>query len=153
MQALELKVPPPLVALILGAAMWALSLRTQAIALDAFARAFAGGAVALLGGGVSLAGIIGFSRAKTTVSPHKPENTSALVTAGIYRFTRNPMYVGVLLVLAGWAVFLAVPWAIAGPLVFFLYIDRFQIAPEERVLSSMFGEEYAKYRATVRRWV
>ena len=116
-------------------------------------RALAGGTVALLGGGVSLAGAIGFRRAKTTVNPHRPENTSALVTTGIYRFTRNPMYVGVLLVLVGWAVYLSVPWTFAGPLAFFLYIDRFQIAPEERVLSSMFAEEYADYKATVRRWV
>jgi protein-S-isoprenylcysteine O-methyltransferase Ste14 len=63
------------------------------------------------------------------------------------------MYVGLLFVLVGWAVFLSSPLALVGPLAFFLYIGRFQIAPEERVLSKLFGNEYANYRAKVRRWL
>jgi len=73
--------------------------------------------------------------------------------AGIYRFTRNPMYVGLALVLLGWAALLSSPWALLGPLVFVLYINRFQIAPEERVLSAKFGAAYTEYIARVRRWL
>jgi len=75
-----------------------------------------------------------------------------LVTGGIYRFTRNPMYVGLLLVLVAWATFLSSLWTLVGPLAFVLYITRFQIKPEESALATLFGQPYADYRAKVRRW-
>ena len=73
--------------------------------------------------------------------------------SSVYRYTRNPMYVGLLLLLVGWAAFLCAPWALAGPLAFHAYIERFQIVPEERALLSMFGESYGGYKARVRRWL
>ena len=76
-----------------------------------------------------------------------------LVTTGIYRFTRNPMYVGLFFVLLAWAVFLSSAWALVGPVAFMQYINRFQIVPEERVLATMFGATYAEYKARVRRWL
>lgn len=82
-----------------------------------------------------------------------PGGASSLVQGGIYRFTRNPMYLGFLLVLGGWAVLLANGLAFVGPLAFVAYLNRFQIGPEERALAGLFGPEYAKYRARVRRWV
>ncbi len=82
----------------------------------------------------------------------KPESTSSLVTSGIYKCTRNPMYVGLLFVLVAWAVFLSSAWLLVGPLIFVLYMNRFQIAPEERMLSQMFGTTYSTYKGTVRRW-
>ena len=101
----------------------------------------------------SAAGILSFRRARTTVNPTTPEAASFLVVSGIYRITRNPMYVGISLVLVAWAVFLSSAWALLGPAAFILYISRFQIAPEERALSKLFGAEYASYRARVRRWL
>jgi protein-S-isoprenylcysteine O-methyltransferase Ste14 len=83
----------------------------------------------------------------------KPEATSSLVTSGVYRFTRNPMYVGLALVLLAWAVFLSSAWTMLGPLTFILYMTRFQIMPEEKVLSGMFGAAYSAYQAKVRRWL
>jgi len=83
----------------------------------------------------------------------KPERTTSLVTGGIYRFTRNPMYIGLLLVLIGVASYLSSVWLLVGPVVFVLYMNRFQIAPEERVLSQAFGATYATYQSTVRRWL
>jgi len=83
----------------------------------------------------------------------KPEKASSLVTTGIYRFTRNPMYLGLLFVLFAWAVFLASVWALLGPVAFVFYIDRFQIAPEEAILAGMFGAAYTEYKARVRRWL
>jgi len=133
--------------------MWGLSECTPAINVPFPVRALGALAMALMGGVISAAGARAFRRAQTTINPMKPEKTSALVTEGIYRVTRNPMYVGLLCVLAGWAFYLAAPWVLAGPAAFFAYISRFQIAPEERVLSAMFGEAYAAYQAQVRRWL
>lgn len=94
-----------------------------------------------------------FQRAKTTVNPLHPERATAVVTGGIYRFTRNPMYVGIALVLVGWFVVVGGLSAIAGLPLFAWYITRFQVVPEERALSSKFGAEYADYLQSVRRWV
>jgi protein-S-isoprenylcysteine O-methyltransferase Ste14 len=153
MHTLELKIPPPAVALVVAAAMWGISLASPPFGVSDFMRVLAAVAIALFGGGISLAGVISFRRVRTTVNPMKPETTSSLVTTGIYRITRNPMYVGVLFVLVAWAVFLSSVWAFVGPLIFVLYINRFQIAPEERVLSAMFGTAYSNYMAKVRRWL
>jgi protein-S-isoprenylcysteine O-methyltransferase Ste14 len=87
------------------------------------------------------------------VNPLHPEATSSLVITGIYRHTRNPMYVGFAAVLLGWAAYLAAPLALLGPLTFVLYITRFQIIPEERALHAKFGPEFAAYQARVRRWI
>lgn len=153
MKALELKVPPPIVALLVAAAMWGISRMGASSEIPDVVRHAVAAAIALAGGGISLAGIVSFLRAKTTVNPTKPENTSSLVTAGIYRATRNPMYLGLLLVLVAWAAFLSSAWALLGPVAFVLFINRFQIAPEERVMAAMFGANYAEYAARVRRWL
>ncbi len=153
MRALELKVPPPVVVLTIALAMWVISLFTPSAEIGVLSRALAGGTTALLGVGISLSGVAAFRRAETTVNPMKPGDASSLVTNGVFRFTRNPMYVGLLLVTIGWAVFLSAPWAFAGPLAFVAYITRFQITPEERVLASIFGEPYRNYMSQVRRWL
>jgi len=153
MPALELKIPPPAVAVIIAAAMWFVAASVPALPVPASVRITLAISIALLGGVFSLTGAISFRRAKTTVNPMKPEKASSLVTSGIYTITRNPMYVGLFLVLVGWAVFLSSAVALVGPVAFFLYIGQFQIAPEERVLAKMFGPENADYKAKVRRWL
>jgi protein-S-isoprenylcysteine O-methyltransferase Ste14 len=153
MPALELKVPPPVVALLIAAAMGGIGVLAPPIEVLRSIRYIVTAAFALAGGSFSLAGVISFRRARTTINPLKPETASSLVTAGVYRFTRNPMYVGLLLVLVAWAAFLASAWALAGPLAFVLFIHRFQIVPEERILAGVFGAQYAEYRAKVRRWL
>lgn len=153
MQALELKIPPPAVTVLIAGAMWGGSLVAPLLAVPTLIRVAAAVAIALAGGGFSLAGIISFRHARTTVNPMKPETTSLLVCSGIYRLTRNPMYLGLFFVLVAWAVFLSSAWALLGPLAFVLYINRFQIEPEERVLSAMFGLDYAAYKSRVRRWL
>jgi len=153
MRVLELKIPPPVVALLVGTAMWAASRTGPSIELPFLVRVVVASPVALLGGGISFAGDMSFRRAKTTVNPMKPQKASSLVTSGIYRFTRNPMYLGLLLVVVAWAAFLSSAWALAGPVAFVLYIGRFQITPEERVLSTKFGAAYSNYKSQVRRWL
>lgn len=100
-----------------------------------------------------LSGVMAFRRARTTVNPLNPEAATALVIVGVYRYTRNPMYVGLATMLVGWAVYLAAPLALLGPPIFVLFIARFQIVPEERALAEKFGREFADYRKKVRRWL
>lgn len=105
--------------------------------------------------GVSLDAIalLYFFRSRTTINPLKPASASALVTGGIYRFTRNPMYLGLATLLLAWATYLGSLAALAGVPLFVLYMNRFQIAPEERALEARFGAEYIAYRRRVRRWL
>lgn len=153
MRVLELKVPPPIVALLTGVAMWLVSDLGPAVELPRGLRIAVVATISGCGGVVALAGFIAFGRARTTINPLRPANTSSLVTSGIYRFTRNPMYLGLLLVLVAWAVRLSSLWVFAGPVCFVLYIRRFQIAPEEEVLAAKFGQVYSDYTARVRRWL
>lgn len=153
MASLDVKIPPPAVAAAVAIAMWGVSLVTPLLHAPAVLRWMAAAAVLALGVFFSAAGVLSFRRAGTTINPTKPGAASTLVSSGIYRFTRNPMYVGLALVLVAWAVFLSSGWSLVGPVAFMLYIGRFQIAPEERVLASLFGSEYAEYRSKVRRWL
>ena len=102
---------------------------------------------------VVIGGVVAFRRAKTTVNPMKPDTASSLVVSGIYRYTRNPMYLGFLLLLMAWAAALSNVLALVSLLAFVLYMNRFQIVPEERMLASRFAQDYAEYRARVRRWL
>jgi protein-S-isoprenylcysteine O-methyltransferase Ste14 len=112
-------------------------------------------AVTLLAGGVAVAifAVREFRAARTTVNPLQPAAASSMVRSGIYRHTRNPMYLGLLLVLAAWSVWLASPAAVAVLLVVAVYLDRFQIVPEERALAARFAREFDEYRRSVRRWL
>lgn len=151
--ALKHRIPPPLVALVLLPCMWLLSWVPPGIGVGLPARLALAAGVALAGLCFSLAGVHAFRRARTTVNPLRPEQASALVTTGVYRITRNPMYVGMALVLLAWAVLLASPVALAGPAAFIAYMNRFQIGPEEQALDALFGPDYAAYRSRVRRWL
>src|SRR5260221_10996941 len=133
MRALELKIPPPIVALLVGVAMWMTAhlLPVTAINLDWQSRVLIAGGCAAFGFALAFSGFWAFRRAKTTVSPVNPEAASSVVTSGIYGYTRNPMYAGLTAVLLGWAVWLSVLWVFLGPVAFMLFITRFQIIPEE----------------------
>jgi protein-S-isoprenylcysteine O-methyltransferase Ste14 len=106
-----------------------------------------------IGVAVAIAGVMSFRRARTTVSPLKPETSAALVSTGVYSLTRNPMYLGMVLALFAWAVYLSSIWSLLGPVLFVLYITRFQIVPEERMLDRLFGASFAAYKKRVRRWL
>jgi protein-S-isoprenylcysteine O-methyltransferase Ste14 len=153
MGSLELKVPPPAVALLLGLLMWVASALVAPVEVPFGPRVAVALVLASVGLFVGLAGLVSFWRAKTTVNPTRPTATSALVTSGPFRLTRNPMYLSLLLYLLAWAVYLSNFLALLFVPVFMLYINQFQIKPEERVLSSLFGQEYAAYKGRVRRWL
>ena len=94
-----------------------------------------------------------FRRHKTTVNPFTPAKSSSLVATGIYRYSRNPMYLGLFLALLGWGAYLG-NWASALLLpAFVAYMNRFQIHPEERVLTESFGPQFLAYARSVRRWL
>lgn len=153
MKTLELKIPPPVVALLVAIAMWLAASASSSLAFTLPARLATALAVAALGVAISAAGTVSFWRAKTTVNPTRPDAASSLVVTGIYRLTRNPMYLGLLLVLAGWAIYLSNAVTFVGPLLFLLYINRFQIVPEERALAARFGLAFDDYRRRTRRWI
>jgi protein-S-isoprenylcysteine O-methyltransferase Ste14 len=148
-----LKIPPPVVGLAVAALMWLAARGLPTLVFEFPARTrFAAGFV--IGGiAIAAAGVVAFRRAKTTVNPMQPASSSSLVVSGVYQMTRNPMYLGFLLVLVGWAIFLANAIAFLLLPVFVFYMNRFQIEPEERALSALFGEEFGAYRARVRRWL
>lgn len=150
---LRLKLPPVAVVLVAGLLMWAVARlvpagRWEFAAAPLFATVLAAAALA-----IAVAALVGFARARTTVKPHRPEEVSALVTAGVYRVSRNPMYLALLLLLAAWAVRLQHPPAGVFLPVFVAYMNRFQIEPEEAALRQRFGRGFDEYRQRVRRWL
>ena len=153
MNALELKVPPPLVALVTGLLMWWAAKLVPPLALPGVARIAVAVVFAGVGVGLAMSGVLTFRRAKTTVNPTTPAAASALVRTGVFRFTRNPMYLGLLLCLVAWAIFLSSVLALLIAPLFVVYMNRFQIVPEERELARHFGAEFQAYRERVRRWL
>jgi len=150
---LGLKLPPLALGVIVAALMWCASSATPAFDFRIPASLLSAASLALLGAVTCLAGVVSFRRAKTTVNPMRPDSTSSLVVSGIYKYTRNPMYLGFLLVLLGWAIFLSNLAAFALLPAFVVYMNHFQIGPEERALGSLFAQEYRAYHARVRRWI
>jgi protein-S-isoprenylcysteine O-methyltransferase Ste14 len=149
---LELRIPPAVLVAIVAAAMAALAYLVPAAGTVSVSPMVAG-VLALAGGLVALSGVVAFRRQETTVNPLTPEQSSSLVASGIYRFSRNPMYLGFLLCLVGWCVYLAN--CVAALLLpgFVMYMTRFQIQPEERALRARFGSQFEAYYRTVRRWL
>ncbi len=153
MHVFELKVPPVALTVVFAIVMWAASSVFSAAFLPMPGAYIVAFAFTFIGGGIAIAGVSAFRRHDTTVHPMKPETTVSIVTNGIYRFTRNPMYLGLALVLMGWAMFLANLAALLLVPAYVAYMTRFQIQPEERALLAKFGPDYAEYMAAVRRWV
>jgi len=153
MNFIENKIPPPLVALIFAVLMWLVSPSEPNVALSLTVQVSIIAVLVLLGMGFSVAGLRSFKVSGTTINPLKPETASALVTAGVYQITRNPMYVGFVVLLMAWATYLGSFASLLCIVFFMAYIQRFQIVPEERALLSLFGQEFETYMSSVRRWL
>jgi protein-S-isoprenylcysteine O-methyltransferase Ste14 len=153
MRVLELKIPPPAVALVTAVLMWLASRSSPVLAFVFPVADLLAVGLAAIGLMVAISGVVTFRRARTTLNPTKPEASSSLVSWGIYRITRNPMYLGLLLELTAWAIFLSNWLAFLFLPVFVVYINRFQIVPEERALTSLFAREFVDYQSRVRRWL
>jgi protein-S-isoprenylcysteine O-methyltransferase Ste14 len=150
---LELKVPPLIVVAMAAVLMWAIAKAAPNLTLLYPGRVPVATALLVVGITIVVMGVVAFRRSSTTVDPRFPENASHIVSSGIYRYTRNPMYLGMLVVLIAWMVLLSNIGTVVMPVLFLLYITRWQIAPEERALAEKFGAEYEVYRKSVRRWL
>jgi protein-S-isoprenylcysteine O-methyltransferase Ste14 len=153
MHVLELKVPPLAIGILVAALMWLVSRTVPAFDFVFLARDVLAVTLAVAGAIIVLSGAASFRRARTTFNPMKPESTSSLVLSGIYKVSRNPMYLGFLLALFGWAVFLSNALAFIFLPAFIFYMNRFQIEPEEKALACKFGQEFDAYKSRVRRWL
>lgn len=154
MSTLDHRIPPPLIGAatagaMVGAALWS----PAVIALPDGLRIWLAVALVVVGLGFDIWGLLAFRKARTTVNPLRPDRSTQVVSTGVYRITRNPMYLGMALMLLGLAVYLALPWALLGPVGFVAYITRFQIRPEEQALTARFGAAYTAYCDKVRRWL
>ena len=153
LNSLESKIPPPVVMLVIAFAMWGARLVTPFFTFHNPYRLHIAGSIALLGFLIEVAGLFLFLQKKTSFDPTHPQSATRLVTRGINRISRNPMYLGDLVILIGWAVYLSNPLALLCVPVFVIYINRFQIRPEEKMLTQLFGTEYTTYCSRVHRWL
>lgn len=144
---------PPVVALAGAFAASALAAAADPLARPSGGARVAGAALAACGLGLAAAGVATFRRRRTTVDPRYPERASTVVSDGVYRYTRNPMYLGMVAVAGGGAVAMGSPLAAVGPALLAAYLDRVQIPAEERALSELFGDAYGEYTRRVGRWV
>ncbi|WP_297324113.1 isoprenylcysteine carboxylmethyltransferase family protein [Nitrosomonas sp.] len=153
MHYLELKIPPAGLVLLFAAAMW-LTAQTNSWAMVQIpGEEWVAIALSMLGCTLIIVAAIQFISARTTVNPLTPESATEIVTQGIYKLSRNPMYVGFLVMLVAWGVFLENILSLLLLPLFVLYLNRFQIMPEEKALLTKFGDGYGQYLKSVRRWV
>lgn len=150
---MQTKIPPPVWLLIIGAVMWLVAHSAYAYSIHIPFSLVLAIVIGVLGVLCSASALRLFRSADTTVNPLKPEEASSLVTNGIYAKTRNPMYVGLSLVLIGWAVWLGSLSNIVVLVLFVVVITELQIKPEEAALRELFGQEYRDYCQQVRRWI
>jgi protein-S-isoprenylcysteine O-methyltransferase Ste14 len=153
MDALNTKVPPLALLALFMLVNFLLIQQFDVARSDQLFWTIAAAAVLLFGIFCCVAGVVSFRHARTTVDPRNPEQSAALVSSGIYRITRNPMYVGFSLILLAQSLYLQSLIGIIISALFMAYLQRFQIKPEERALRALFGEAYITYCQRVRRWL
>ncbi len=148
-----LKIPPPVIGLLVAVAMWLVSKYLPVYRFGFTYQTAAAVLVLFMGFTIDVSALWSFRKAKTTINPLKPENTSNVVTTGIYRYSRNPMYLGMLLILLAVALYLGSVLAFLLLPLFVWIININQIIPEEEVLTEKFGQPYLDYLSKVRRWL
>lgn len=153
MKKLERKIPPAVVFIILIVIINRVSHEFTSLTLALPLNALVFAVCFILAGFVGVAGVYEFHRANTTIHPVKVEDASTVVQTGIFAYTRNPMYLGLFLLLFGYAYWHQNVLAIVFAFTFIPYMTRFQITPEERALEKLFGEQYRQYKQRVRRWI
>lgn len=150
---MRLRIPPVVVVLLIGALMWWPARYTWIGYFDFPGRDMVAGVLLFLGLLIPALGVHRFRVADTTVDPLHPHKASALVDKGVFRYSRNPMYLGLALILAGWGIHLGSLIGLLGVPLFVVYMRYFQIGPEEEAMEKRFGEDYREYRSRVRRWL
>lgn len=150
---MKLKIPPVLVFGITVLLMWLISEYVPKVIIGFSTPLWLILLVVSVGVFFLVMSLIQFSKSKTTVNPHKPENSSSIVKIGIYRYTRNPMYLGLLVILISCALYFGNSYSFLMIPVFIWYMNTFQIKPEEEMLAKLFGEDYKEYQQKARRWI
>lgn len=153
LQILETKIPAPVLAAVLGVVMKAYVVSGGILVDPSLLRMQLGVGLAQVSGLLVLAALGCMAWSRTTINPIVPERATCLVTGGVYRFSRNPMYLSLLMLLVAYAVRIESPAVWLAPVFFVAYVTRFQILPEERVLAQKFGGAYQDYRQRTRRWI
>lgn len=153
MSKLEMKIPPIIVLGVLGFIMWIISLVTTSQLIDLNPFKVFSLILFLIGISFSLAGVYAFRISGTTVNPRDPNRTFLLVTSGVYRYSRNPMYLGFFICLLAWGLFLGNPISLLVATFFVYYMNKYQIIPEEKVLAEKFGADFDSYSRRVSRWL
>ena len=148
---METKIPPPIVTLIFGFATY-LS-RKIFPEIEIQYSSFFGIFLLLLGFFILISAVKLFRNDKTTVNPLSPEQATKLVTNGIFKLSRNPMYLGMAVILASVAVFFNIIGGIICMALFCLYITKFQIIPEEKAMKDLFAQDFEQYMQATRRWI
>ena len=150
---LQLKIPPPVYAIGIGVIMWLLNRYFPVANIIETPWNRVGIAIIIAAVSLDLWSLFLFLKKHTTPNPMKPENTTGIVTGGLYQYTRNPMYLGLLIILFGFAMWLGSLTPFLMLPVFYYVITEMQIKPEERMLEKNFGNEYLNYKNSVRRWL
>lgn len=153
MFSIDNKIPPPVIALLCIGAAWQISEFFPDLTISWQPRIAVAAIIGFVGLILDILGLLAFRRASTTVNPLCPERTNVVVHSGIYSITRNPMYLGLALMLLGFCVYLGNPLSLIVIIAFIIYITHYQILPEERVLIRKFGKSYQEYLNKVNRWI
>jgi protein-S-isoprenylcysteine O-methyltransferase Ste14 len=146
-----IKIPPPILALILVSSNYFLSKKIDPIHLPN--QDLISIIILLIGLLILINPIFKFIKSKTTIDPIKFKKVNKLIISGIYKYSRNPMYLGLLMIVISTSIFFLNIFSITTPLLFYCWINRFQIKREESFLTEKFGEEYISYKIKTRRWI
>lgn len=150
---LNVPLPPPVVGAVAGGAIWLCHLFLPWLSIGFHGQTVLAGCLAGIGVAIEAVGVAAFVRSRTTVNPLHPDRASTLVTSGLYRISRNPMYLGMACLLAAWCLYLGTLPGLIVIAGFVVVIENYQIRPEEDALERVFGDDYKAYRSRVRRWI
>ena len=146
-----IKIPPPLIVLVLIVSIYFSSKKIDLINIPLQLEI----SIFVLSAGILIFvnPVLQFIKSKTTVNPIQFEDVNKLVTSGIFKYSRNPMYLGMLMIVLSTSIFYLNIYSILTPLLFILWINKFQIKREEEFLIEKFGDEYLSYKKKTRRWI
>lgn len=153
LKVLELRVPPAIQVALAASLIYLINSNLPSVHSFRYTRYILSGLLIFTGSYLSWAGVKSFRENKTTINPMNPKASSKLVVKGVYSLTRNPMYLGFLCILYGSCIFLGSFFSLPICILFQVYMTHFQIKPEEKALEKLFGDEFLKYKKSVRRWI
>lgn len=151
--ALETKIPPPVYGLLTAISIWWLNELLPNFTLLPFTLKPLGIVIMVSGFSLDLMALLQFTKQHTSVNPLHPDKADHIVVTGLYRYTRNPMYLGLLIALCGWCIYIGNIASFVCLPVFVWLLNRMQIQPEEQILLQKFGQPYKDYLRQVRRWL